>query len=86
MADTESGAVSERLVSRLAEREGTEPTDLQPPLYRTIDLEALDDLFAHWNDGATCDGAGRVEFEHGAYRVRVESDGTISVEKSGESP
>lgn len=82
MADTERRAVSERLVSKLADRKGTEPTDLRPPLYETVELEALDDLLDHWTD---CDGVGHVEFEHGDHRVRVESDGTILVEQSGES-
>lgn len=74
-------APSERLVSKLAEREGTTPDELGPPLYESVDLEALDALFAPRVDGNSRDPGGHVEFEYEEYRICVESDGTITIDE-----
>ena len=85
MVGNETRAVSERLVSKLADRKDTTPVDLSPPLYDTIDLEALDALFTPRNDGTFRDGVDRVEFDYDGYRVRVASDGDVSVVQPGET-
>lgn len=63
--------MSERIVETVAVREGVDPVDLQPPLYETIDTEALDALFA------AADGEVRslvVEFTYCGHEVRVTPD------------
>lgn len=84
MAGNETPAVSERLVSELADRKDTTPVDLSPPLYDTIDLEALDALFAAPSDGNR-DGVDRVEFDYDGYRVRVAGDGDVTVSRPAEA-
>ncbi|NHN60198.1 MULTISPECIES: HalOD1 output domain-containing protein [Halorussus] len=80
MVGNETCPVSERLVSKLADRKNTTPVDLRPPLYDAIDLEALDALFA-----ARSDGVDRVEFDYDGYRVRVAGDGGVTVSRPGET-
>lgn len=81
MSDNECAAPSERLVSKLADREGTTPDDLRPPLYENIDLEALDSLFGERIDGTARNVDGYLEFEYKQYRIHVESDGEISIDE-----
>jgi len=81
----ESRPTSEKIIAEIADRNGTDPTELHPPLYEVIDVEALDALFASDRGRGlpTCDG--RVEFTYGPWRVRVESDGSVAVEPGDES-
>lgn len=85
MFGSEVDAISERLVEKLARREGTTPAELHPPLYEVVDLEALDAVFASLHGGTTRDASGRIEFEYEGYRVRVEDDETIVVDELEES-
>ena len=66
---TLSGAV----VEAVAKAEGVAPTDL-PPLYETVDLEALERLFGQPD---TTDAVFSFEFE--AWNVFVGADGRIRV-------
>ena len=68
---SESGSASERLVEVVAEQTNTDPVEL-PPLYDTIDPEALDALFATLADGC-------LEFQYAGQTVRLESDGGVHV-------
>lgn len=84
MSVSEAYAVSERLVEELARREGTTPAELHPPLYETVDPEALDAFVASGGERSG-DVDARVEFEYEGYRVVVESDGSIAVDEPEES-
>ncbi|GAB3664149.1 HalOD1 output domain-containing protein [Halopiger thermotolerans] len=79
-ADDQS--LSFAIISAVAEREGVDPTDIEPPeyeaLYDAINPEALDSLFAPRTDG-TARTAGRVEFSYCDYHVVVTSDGDVDV-------
>lgn len=66
-------SISIRVVTAVAEAAGTDPFDLEPPLYHSIDPEALDRLLSTGLDG-------RIRFEYGGYTVTVQGDGTVSVD------
>ena len=78
-----SPSLSFEVIAAIAEREGVDPMDIEPPtydaLYDVINPEALDSLFAPREDG-TPRAAGRVEFPFCGYQVVVTSDGTVEVE------
>lgn len=65
--------MSERVVDALAAATDTDPLGLEPPLYRSIDLDALDRIFAR---GST----GRVQFDYDSHEVVVSADGTVAVD------
>ena len=72
-ASDDGRAVSERVVEKVAAETSTSPIDLHPPLYRSIDPEALDALFrpgrrsdfevtfTYHGCAVTVSGAGHVE-------------------------
>ncbi|MFA9501259.1 HalOD1 output domain-containing protein [Natrinema sp. H-ect1] len=70
------------IIAAVAEREGIDPVDLEPPeyeaLYDVVNPEALDALFATRTNG-TQRPTGRVEFPFCGYHVVVGSDGEIEV-------
>jgi hypothetical protein len=75
-------SLSYEVVTAIAELEGVEPTEIEPPeydaLYDVINPEALDSLFAPRENG-THRAAGRVEFDYCGYHVVVTSDGEVKV-------
>ena len=79
VADSET-SLSFEVIAAVAEREGVDPTDIEPPtyeaLYDVVNPEALDALFAPREDG-TPRGTGRVEFTFSGYRIVVSSDGEV---------
>lgn len=64
--------VSEQIISEVANRTNADPMDL-PPLYESIDPDALEALFAPTKSGGI--RFGRVEFPYAGYDVTVEFDG-----------
>lgn len=74
--------LSVRIVDVVAEREGVDPTEIEPPayepLYEVVDPEALETLFAPREDG-TPRGSGRVTFEYCGYQIVVSGDGSVDV-------
>lgn len=70
----ESDNISIEIVERVADREGVDPTDLEP-LYDVVDPEALETLV----DGA-CDGTIEVEFSYYGYEIVVDGNGTVSID------
>ncbi|MFC7156282.1 HalOD1 output domain-containing protein [Halomarina halobia] len=64
------------LIERIAELEGVDPLELDPPLNDVIDADALDELCAV----SPCDLV--VSFEYRGYAVRVRGDGTFDVRPS----
>jgi len=66
------------IVEAVADREGVDPSHLDPPLYQVVDPEALETLVG--SGGRPGDHPVTVQFEYAGYRVVVESDGTLEVE------
>lgn len=75
-------SLSYEVIAAVAEREGVDPTDIEPPeyesLYESINPEALDSLFAPRSDGSKRT-RGRVEFTYCGYRILVTSEGDVQV-------
>jgi hypothetical protein len=74
---------STRIVRAVAAAEGVDPAELSPPLYDVVDTDAVDALFASGGSQPPPVGT-RVSFTYNGYRVRVEGDGEVSVEPSGD--
>lgn len=72
------GSLTSRIAEKVAESEGVEPTELQPPLYEVIDPDALNAVFADAESDVSRE-VGRVEFTYCGYQVVVRSDGQVSV-------
>lgn len=69
--DAFDGDASMAVVQQVAERASVDATAL-PPLYESIDPDALDAIFASTTAGTS--RSGRVEFTYAGYRVTVCSD------------
>lgn len=67
---------TEAIVEAVADREGCEATELDPPLYGVIDPDALERLFEPADRPE-----GRVTFPYNGYRVVVTADGDVAVER-----
>lgn len=73
-------SVGVEIAERIANREGVDPTDLEPPLNDIVDLEALDALLQSSHpDGTT------VRFSYGQYRIEVSNTGRTRVTLSCET-
>jgi len=70
-------APSTAVIAAIANKEGIDPMELEPPRYETlysvIDPEALDQLFSQPG------GGGTVVFGYCGYEVTVHADGTVEV-------
>ncbi|MDZ7730747.1 MAG: HalOD1 output domain-containing protein [Natrialbaceae archaeon] len=81
-ADTNSRSLSYEVIEAVAQQEGIDATDIEPPeyeaLYSVLNPEALDSLFAPREDGSTR-GDGQVEFSFCGYDITVSSDGQVEV-------
>lgn len=73
-----SEPASEVVLRRVADAEGEDPGDLDPPLFRVVDPDALDALFAP-TTGPSDRTTGLVRFEYLGYKVTVLADGSVSV-------
>lgn len=74
-------SLSQAVIDAVAEHEGVEPTELEPPLYHAVDPEALDALFPETGrSGST----GRVRFSYDGRDVCVTSDGQVHVAEADE--
>lgn len=71
-------APSTAVIEAIAAYHGTEPTDLDQPLYEVIDPDALDALFAN---AGTVDrpAPDLVAFSYDGCRVQVFRDGSIDL-------
>lgn len=65
--------VSERVIHAVADETGTDPLDL-PPLYETIDPDALDALIDSLSDG-------ELTFRYTGCAVTIESTGAIELDE-----
>lgn len=68
---------SHRVVERVADEVGAEPTQLEP-LYSSIDPDALDKLFAD-STGTTDSGVVELTFTYAGYRIVVAQDRSVEV-------
>jgi hypothetical protein len=71
---------STAVVEAVAERVGVEPTDLDPPLFRAVDPDALDELLS----SLATDDSGTVSFSYRGFDVAVDCDGTVTLEESSD--
>lgn len=69
------GDVSTAVVVALAEAKGLDPLELDEPLHDWLDPDALDAVIESIENG-------HIAFDAGSHRVRVESDGTITVDSA----
>lgn len=65
------------VIEMIAEHEGIPPTELDPPLFETIDLDGLDSLFS----GRAGSTNGEVVFEYNGSEVTVGSDGEVHISR-----
>ncbi len=83
-ASADREPLSYRIVEAVADAEGVDPTDIEPPthdaLYDVVNPEALDSLFAPREDGSTRT-QGQVAFEFCGYDVVVHSDGQVDLSR-----
>jgi len=63
--------VSERVIRTVAEATDTDPAAL-PPLYESVDPDALNELVESMSDG-------EVSFEHADCEITVDSDGGVQL-------
>lgn len=81
------------IISKIADREGIDPLDLETPLYEVVDPDALENLTVdveHRQDGSF----PPIEFAYCGYTVNIDRTGQISIreqtsttdEVSGERP
>ncbi|MFU8868391.1 HalOD1 output domain-containing protein [Natronococcus sp.] len=68
-----------RVVETVANAEGVDPTELEPPLYDAVDPNAIDDLFAA-TTAPNASRNGQLTFRYRGYDVTVRADGTVSLE------
>lgn len=64
------------IVERIAEREGIDPIELHPPLYESVDTDALESL----TDSST-DERLQITFSYQGYLVRVDGAGTVQISR-----
>lgn len=75
MFERTSGATVVAIVTAVAEKEGTDPTELTPPLTEVLDMEALDRLL----DSAGSRQQMTVQFSYRGHTVAVDADGQVEV-------
>lgn len=69
--------VTESVVQEVASLEGVDPHEL-PPLYETVDPEALNQTLESLSHGE-----GYFKFTYTDYEVNVDGDGTVTVREVG---
>lgn len=74
-------SVSTVVVEAVAESMGVSPLELDPPLHRVVDPDALDDLFR--SDGTTT-ASPRVSFTYAGHEVTVRGRGDVEVRPESE--
>ncbi|WP_394741899.1 HalOD1 output domain-containing protein [Natronococcus roseus] len=77
-AHSSPGSPSLRVVKAVANAEGVDPVELEPPLYDGVDPTAIDERFAPTTPNASRNG--RLRFRYRGYDVTGRSDGTVSLE------
>lgn len=78
MSDGES--ISLKVIEEVADRDGTDPAKLQPPLHTVVDTDALDSLFQ--STATRTREGGTVVFRYRGYTIRVDGAGEVEVGKT----
>lgn len=68
-----SQSLSAAVATAVADREGVDPTELEPPLFDVVDVDALDSVF-HADTGT-------VSFEYAGYQVTVDNEATVELRR-----
>lgn len=68
---------STAVVESVAEHVGIDPVDLDPPLYRAIDPDALDELLTSLGTNGQ---EGSVSFSYLGFEITVHNDGTVNLD------
>lgn len=68
---------SEDVVRKIADRESVDPLEL-PPLYESVDPEALDALV---ETGDRSGSVRKIEFVYNDYSVHVTGEGTVQIDE-----
>ncbi|MFB6074119.1 MAG: HalOD1 output domain-containing protein [Haloarculaceae archaeon] len=80
MLSSEPSSADDTVIVAIAEaiaaREGVDPTELSPPLYRAIDTSALESLF----DSDRAAGDLTLSFTYANYRITVEPGPAVAVD------
>ena len=79
--DGPRGSLALAVVDAVADREGVDAVDLDPPLSDVVDPDGLERLF-RVDAAGNRRVRGHVTFPYGAYRVTVTSDGEVEVTSS----
>lgn len=75
--------ISTRIIRVVANRAGEDAIDL-PPLFESVEPDALDGLFRPMAGGIPRDG-GEVSFSYAGYRVTVSLNRTVDITVTDES-
>lgn len=70
--------VSMAVVDAVAEAKNVSPTEIQPPLYRVIDTDALNQLFRPDADARASDP--RASFRYAGYEITVCGRGEVAIQ------
>lgn len=73
----ETESLTAEVLAAVADREGVDPIDLEPPLHDVVDPDALEALFSDSIDGTAREGVS-AEFVYRGHRVLVDG-GTVHV-------
>jgi len=71
-------SISLKIVDKVAEREGVQPEELNPPIHYAINTDVLDSLYEASDSGRS---PSRVEFVYNGYTVTVDSTGDVALEE-----
>jgi hypothetical protein len=74
--------VSTAVVEAVAEAEGVSPTEMETPLHRAIDPEALNELFEP--ERSSPDDEFRVSFTYSGYDITVRGPEQVVVRRADE--
>ena len=77
---SEGASISLKVVEKVADREGTDPAELHPPLHTVVNTEALDALFRSTPSTARTDGM--IEFEYQGYKIRIDGSGEVQIDEA----
>lgn len=76
----DDGDFATAIAFTVADGEGVDPTDLDPPLYEVIDADGIERaFFGPKTTESARNGTARVEFRHAEFLVNVGSDGWVRV-------
>jgi len=70
---------TQRIVEAVADSEGVEPVDLDPPLFDVLDGDLLNALVQS-NERSDATDSLELSFTYHGYHVYVEAGGTVTVE------